>query len=292
MKLGFSGSFSSLSRTVSLGSCLLLVASATLGCQTEAAKKCDSLVKVSLASLSTMNSADIASVEGTKAGLNDALGACEKARRTAEVKDIQDALGNVGTHLKRLLDAKKKADSVPKPQERSPEDWEKIEKDGDPQCPSGMAYQRPDKKEPLISCTGPTLLERGWVKTSEHFASHRYQLMTKGADLRAVRGSSEFIYTFEKADSEKAALCIKMRVAPGKKWEPLVAVATNVPVKTIEKGKAVEAKGREVSFTLIENGDVVEWVHLGVCDGRSEPTPDDGAKAETKEESPASPAQK
>lgn len=245
-----------------------------VGCESPEAKQCDRMVKVSLASLSAMNPSDSASVEETRAGLEEALTACEKAKRKNEVKDINDALGNVGTHLKRLKEAKARAAN---PSLRSAEEWAKIEKEGDPACPLGQAYRRPDKKEPMILCSGPTLLERGWKLAGEHFAAHGFQIMAKGSELRATKGPQEFVFSFEKPDSEKAAACIKAKVVAGQEWKHVVAALTNVKLSKLEKDKPVEAEGRKVPLKVVE-GDV-SWVLLGECPIPDAPEAGPGEKA-------------
>lgn len=239
------------------------LASLVWGCVSEEEKRCAGSLKSSQTMLLSMNGVDRSSVEQTLVSLETARGSCQAARMTADVAEIEAAIKNVQGHLAKMNAGTVK--EAPKPP--SPEQWAEREKNGDERCPRGQSYPHPQKKDVLILCRGPSVVEGGWKQNSQHFAALGFQLMHKGPVLRAQRGKEVLTFHYDAPESDKAPRCVELLTPAGQTWEVAVALATAVDPKTLKKGEPAPAKAGPLPFKVEETGETFK-ISLGACEAK------------------------
>lgn len=264
---------------------VLLAVAASVGCKSQAEKECDKLVKQSEVSLLSMNPTDEASVTATLGELKEALSAC-RAAKSPEVSEIEEGLKNVEHHLRRLESGEVK----PPPPPPGAEELSDLEKNGDPGCPRGQAYQHPILKKQIL-CKGPLMIEHNYEQVVEYFQKHRVEAAKKDAMLRGAQAGVAYTFKFDQVESKQGPLCLTLDAPKEKKPEELIAFATNVPIAKIDVTKPTLLVDDQEVAVKVTTGESGTSVVLGNCEGtqpmllREEPVP--GAHPEGAKEAAA-----
>lgn len=239
-----------------LGGVCAMLALVSVGCKSDAEKKCEQEVSGMEARLRAMNPGDPSSVQLTLQGLEGAKQACQKAGKQGAVSDIETAEKNFQAHLKKMAgdQGSKRPSALP---------LAELEKMGDPNCPRGQSYIHPVAKKEIL-CSGAALFEMDRPAATAHFSRMGYQLTEEGNTLEVRKETSAYRYTFEEPEGNKRSKCLQLQVVQGQTFEQAIAMATNVLVKKIERGKPLVLPDGEVPFVVNDKGDEVA---LGQCAG-------------------------
>jgi hypothetical protein len=233
----------------------------SVGCESEQSKQCSALVKGVETRMRAMNPTDKKSVEYTLAGLAEAKKVCQAADRKADVDDIESAEKNYRGHLERLDSGAIK--SVKK--ERKIVPLEELRTSGDPNCPIGQGYEHPVLKE-LIKCSGPALVDMGWLDVASHFGEHGYRVMGQGDTLEARKDDTIYRYTYSAFESSEPSLCLQIAYPKAQGFAQTVSFATNVPIEKISADEPLALKRGETALVVDEKSTPAR-VLIGKCEG-------------------------
>lgn len=229
----------------------MAIVSLSLGaCDSAEEKECKGLVSDAETRLLSMNAYDEESVEFTLTGLRTAQAACQKAQLAGQVKDIEEAIQNTSRHLERLESGEIK----PPPPPPTPEELERLAKEGDPSCPLGQGYQHPLLKK-LIRCTGPRMVEMTRDEALAYFSKFKFAAATKENRVRALRDSLSYEYVFVEAQGMDLPACLTIEAPTSRDAVELLSFATNLPVETLKLADSITIDGQELPLAAGEKKD-------------------------------------
>lgn len=186
--------------------------------------------------------------------------ACKQSGLEGEVKQLTAARERFTGHraLVEERDARKKEkDSL------TPDQLEKLARDGDPNCPRGQAYQnKASAKE--IRCTGIQPVEMAWAQAKRYYASRNFRSVVTGEEtaLTLESGSEKVVFRYGQKESTKPATCILLYPRQGMSWQENVARSTGVaPEKLKAPGTLTLAQGK-LTLTVDEQTQIVR---IGDC---------------------------
>lgn len=218
-------------------------------CDSAEEKECKGLVSDAETRLLSMNATDEQSVEFTLTGLREARGACEGAKMSSHVADIDDAISNTAQHLKRL----KTGEIKPPPPPPTPEELERLAAEGDPSCPLGQGYQHPLLKK-LVKCKGPRMVEMTRSEVVEYFAKFKFAAATRANRLRGMQNALVYEYVFVDVEGHDLPACLVIEAPASRDAAEVVSFATNVPVDELKLNEPVMIVDQEVALLAEKKG--------------------------------------
>lgn len=231
-----------------------------LGCESEDAKACrDSYMKTHalLAGLEAKESKELGDVQPVLEAVESTIPLCKKAnlhKEVAELEKVQRTLQSNANQLRNYMPRK----------ELSPEELDKLVKDGDPNCPKGQAYfYRKTGKQ--VKCIGPQVVSFTRGQAEEYYKNRGFKLKVEGTTLDAEFGPESYHYEFSGADANAKSLCLKVMAMPGMSWEESVSRVTGANPALLKKGATVRAEdGSKWPLTHIDNDKQPAYT-LGKC---------------------------
>jgi hypothetical protein len=233
----------------------VVAAGAALGCQPAEVKDCRDRYLVTHAQVAAVDPQDLTSVEAALGAVQSNLEVCERANLAEESKQLDTAKRKLESHQSYLR--ARGAQKV-----LTPEQLDALEKDGDPECPKGQAYQY-QKSGKRIRCTGPQIISMNAVQAKAYFGGRGFKVSDTDKGLKAEMGSES--YTFEYAKEDDApAQCIVVFSQPGIAWQETIARLTGAMPSRLKEGTPVRVGKLEVPFTL--QADPVQAIlRFGAC---------------------------
>lgn len=189
-----------------------------------------------------------------------ATDACKVAGRDSEVKQLEQARERLAGHrsLVEDRDARKKAKEALTPQE-----LERLVREGDPSCPRGQAYQSKIGGK-QIRCTGLQPIELGWEQARRYFSSRNFRGVP-GSDetvLTMESGSEKYVLHYEEKGSATPPKCMVIYPRPGISWQEAVARITGVPPERLRDGSTVSVAQGKLSIKVDQKNEIVR---VGDC---------------------------
>lgn len=228
-----------------------------VACDSEETKTCRDEYLKTHAALNSMDSKSLESVEPTLEAVEKNIALCTKAKAQKELAELEKVQKTLKTSVENL---RKNASR----KELTPEELEKLIKDGDPNCPKGQSYNY-RKTNKQVRCTGPQVVSFTRGQAEEYFKNRGFQLKLEGAHLDASFGPESYHYEFTGADSSAKTQCLKVFATPGMSWEESVGRVTGAHPMHLKKGKDVRAADGS-TWPLTNTDDEKQAVYsLGKC---------------------------
>ena len=228
-----------------------------LGCESEDAKACrDNYMKAH----ALINGADAGAIESVSPALEaveNAIPLCQKAKLNKELAELEKAQRTLESNANQLR-------SQGSRKELSPEELDKLLKEGDPNCPKGQSYNY-RKTGKQVRCTGPQLVSFSRGQAEEYFKNRGFKLKVDGARLVAEFGPESYHYVFTGSENTAKARCLEVFAIPGQSWEESVARVTGAHPAQLKKGAPVRAEdGSKWPLTHADNEKQANYT-LGKC---------------------------
>ncbi len=231
-----------------------------LGCESEVAKTCrDNYFKAHglISGIEAKEAKDFDGVQSALDAVESALPHCQKANAHKEVAELEKArrtLQSTANQLRSNVSRK----------ELSPEELDKLVKDGDPNCPKGQSYSY-RKTAKVVKCMGPQLVGFTRGQAEEYFKNRGFKLKVEGTHLDAEFGPESYHYEFSGSDANAKTSCLKVSAMPGMSWEESVSRVTGAHPMHLKKGATVRAEdGSKWPLAHIENEKQPAYT-LGKC---------------------------
>jgi hypothetical protein len=240
-----------------MGFVLLCAALGQAGCESADTKACQDNYLKTHALISGMDSKAIEGVEPVLEAVEQTIALCQKANSQKELAELEKArktLQSSADHLRQNGSRK----------ELTPEELEKLLKDGDPNCPKGQSYNY-RKTGKQVRCTGPQVVAFSRGQAEEYFKNRGFRLKLDGAHLEAAFGPESYQYEFTGSEDSAKTRCLKVSAALGIPWEESVARVTGAHPAQLKKGKEVRAQdGSKWPLTHTDNEKQAVYT-LGKC---------------------------
>lgn len=238
---------------------LAVLGPAFSGCEKEQAALCQDTFNKAQQTVNQIDSSSLESVEQSLAAVTSALAACNQEGKSGEVKELTAAKNKISAHYEWL-----KA-RPPKQQKRTPAELEQLAKQGDPDCPKGMAYkQRETGKE--VRCIGPVPVNMAWRAARAYYERRDFRVRPGKTSnvLEMEYGAELHRFEFTEENSSAPAKCVTVYPPPGMGWQEATARMTGARVDRIKAGEPVKAGPRTLMLQVVdEPGQVL--VKLGEC---------------------------
>jgi len=205
-----------------------------LGCESEDAQACRDNYQKAHALIAGIDNNVIESVQSALEAVEKSIPLCKKANLHKELAELEKAQRTLEGNANRLRSY------VPR-KELSPEELEKLIKEGDANCPKGQSYNY-RKTGKQVRCTGPQVVAFSRGQAEEHFKNRGFRLKAEGTRLVAEFGPESYHYEFTGSDSAAKARCLEVFAMPGMSWEESVARVTGANPGLLKKGAAVRAE--------------------------------------------------
>jgi hypothetical protein len=245
--------------SLSLASLAALLASA---CKSPEAKACVDQFASAQAVVMKVEAEDLASVVGSVAAVEEALGTCKAAGRNGEVEELGKAHAQLAAHRDRLL---RRAEMMAERTELSPEELATLVKSGDPQCPRGQAYLH-RKSGKHITCVGPQPVDMSRARAEEYFKVRRYKLSAGASpsELRVEYGAELVVFAY--ADPTQAPRCVTLYPPPDQSWQEATARLTGVAPARLKPNQPIRRPSGPLPFALEESAEKIV-ARIGDCSG-------------------------
>ena len=238
---------------------LALGSAALFGCEEKQAALCQDSFNKAQQTVNQIDSSSLESVEQSLAALTAAISACNQEGKSGEVKELTAAKNKISAHYEWLKSRPAKQ------HQRTPAELENLAKQGDPDCPKGMAYkQRETGKE--VRCVGPVPVNMAWQAARAYYERRDFRVrpgktprileMEYGAELQ------RFEYDAEK--SSQPPKCVTVYPPPGMGWQEATARVTGARVDRLKPGEPVKAGARTLMLQVVDEPNQV-LVKLGEC---------------------------
>lgn len=238
---------------------LLPIGLLVLGCDQQQAALCQDSFNKAQQTVNQIDSSSVESVEQSLAAVTAAIGACQQEGKSGEVSELTAAKNKIAAHYEWL-----KA-RPPKQQKRSASELEQLAKQGDPDCPKGMAYkQRETGKE--VRCIGPVPVNMAWQAARAYYERRDFRVRPGKTPkiLEMEYGAELHRFEYDAENSTAPAKCVTVYPPPGMGWQEATARMTGARVDRIKAGEPVKAGTRTLSLQVVdEPGQVL--VKLGEC---------------------------
>jgi hypothetical protein len=205
-----------------------------VGCESEDTKGCREKY---LNAHGLINGPDTKSIEGVESALEaitTALPLCKKANMHKEVAELEKAQRTLQSNAGVLR-------SQGTRKNLTPEELDKLVKEGDPSCPKGQSFDY-KKTGKIVKCTGPQLVGFNRGQAEEYFKNRGFRVKAEGASLNAEFGPESYHYEFSGADANAKTQCLKVLAMPGMSWEESVSRVAGVNPALLKKGATVRAE--------------------------------------------------
>ena len=236
----------------------LAVGIVLLGCESAAARTCNSEYAASQQKVLNVDAKSKDSVSDSLVAVKSALAACRAAQRNDEVDNLVKARNELGAQLDALERRSKR-----KPRrELSAEEKTELEKSGDPSCPKGQSYQL-DKNRKDVKCTGPQLVEMPRDDLKRYYEERGYRVRDVAPnDVRIERGAEQYSYTYASAVPSERPTCAKLVPPHGMPWKEALARATGKHPDKLESKGTLELSQGSLPYSVDEKNVVVR---IGSC---------------------------
>jgi hypothetical protein len=230
---------------------------ALVGCESEDAKGCREKYFHAHGLINGPDTKSVENVESALEAVESALPLCKKANMHKEVAELEKAQRTLQSNASSL-----RAQASRK--ELTPEELEKVLKDGDPGCPKGQSYSY-KKTGKVVKCIGPQVVSMTRGQAEEHFKNRGFRVKAEGSILDAEFGPESYHYEFSGSDANAKPQCLKVLATPGMSWEESVSRIAGVNPALLKKGATVRAEdGSKWPLTHIENEKQTAYM-LGKC---------------------------
>jgi hypothetical protein len=228
-----------------------------VGCESEDAKACREKY---LNAHGLINGPEVKTVEGVESALGSiesAIPLCKKANMHKEVAELEKAQRTLQSNAGVLRSQGNRKDLTP-------EELDKMVKEGDPSCPKGQSYDY-KKSGKIVKCTGPQLVGFTRNQAEEYFKNRGFRVKADGSSLKAEFGPESYHYEFSGSDGNAKTQCVKVLATPGMSWEESVSRVAGVNPALLKKGATVRAEdGTKWPLTHTENEKQASYT-LGKC---------------------------
>ena len=202
-----------------------------------------------------------AGLEASLAAVDNALTACRAAEREQEVEQLNVARRSLAAHL----EAVKERGARQKHVKPTAAQLDEFVKQGDPNCPKGMAYAV-EGSDRQIKCTGLQPIRMNWAKAHDYYSNLGFRVTTTDSPptLRAEHGAELFIFTFAKPNDTQPPRCLALYPEPNVPWQEAVGRATGASLQKLKIGSPVPMSDGDVALRVDEAKDKL-IVYLGNC---------------------------
>ena len=209
-----------------------------------------------------VESEDLASVTGSVAAVEEALGTCKAAGRGGEAEELTKAHAQLSGHRDRML---RRTEMLEQRTELSAEELATLVKSGDPKCPRGQAYLH-RKSGKRITCAGPQPVDMSRAQAEEYFKGRRYKLASDAhaAELRFEYGAELVVFAY--TDPSQPPRCVTLYPPPDRSWQETTARLTGVPPARLKPNQPIQRPGRPLAFAVEESTEKV-IARIGDCGG-------------------------
>lgn len=235
---------------------LLWLALGWLGvaCQPAEVKECRDRYLVTHAQVAAVDPQELTSVESALTAVQANLEICERANLVEESKQLATARRKLESHQSYLRSRESQKDLTP-------EQLDVLEKNGDPECPRGQAYQY-KKSGKKIRCTGSQILTMNFAEAKAYFGGRGFKVVDTEKGLKAEMGSES--YAFEYGDRANSAECVVIFSQPGIAWQETVARVTGAMPSRLKEGTPVRVGKLDVPYSLVADP-VQAILRFGTC---------------------------
>jgi hypothetical protein len=240
------------------------VVALVLGCRSAADQAC--LTEFASAQSVVMNvqAEDLASVTGSVAAVEQALGTCSAAGRGSEVEELGKARAQLSAHRDRML---RRAEMLDRRSEVSPQELAALADTGDPKCPRGQAYLH-KKSGKRITCVGPQPVDMTRAQAEDYFKSRGFKLSpgSSPSELRFEYGAELVVFAYADEAGSEAPRCITLYPPPDRSWQEATARLTGVAPARLKANQPIRRTGGALAFALEESREKV-IARIGTCGG-------------------------
>lgn len=229
------------------------------GCEQQQGALCQDNFNSAQQTVNQIDASSIESVEKSLKAVDAALAACNKEGKSGEVEQLTAARNKISAHYEWLKSR------PPKRQKRTPEELERLVKEGDHDCPKGMAYkQRETGKE--VRCVGPVPVNMPWGKARAYYEGRDFRVRPGKAPniLEMEYGAELHRFEYASAKSTQPPKCVTVYPPPGMGWQEATARLTGARVDRIKPGEPVKAGSRKLMLHIVDEPNKV-LVKLGEC---------------------------
>lgn len=237
-----------------------------LGCKSEADTACVAQLTSAQNVVMGVQAEDLASVVGSVAAVEEALGTCSAAGRESEVEELDKARAQLTAHRDRLV---RRAEMLERRAEVSPEALAQLVQSGDPKCPRGQGYLHA-KSGKRIVCVGPQPVDMSRAQAEEYFKGRGYKLLpgSPAGELRFEYGAELVVFAYAdgsgNAAGNDAPRCVTLYPPPDRSWQEATARLTGVQPARLEANQPIRRTQRSLAFALEESPQKVV-ARIGDC---------------------------
>lgn len=201
-------------------------------------------------------------LDASIAAIDLALMACKTAGRDDETKQLQSARNKLADHLQTVRERATRS----KRAKLAPAEMDALVREGDPDCPRGMAYNLEGTSR-TVKCTGLPPIRMNWKHVVDYYSKRGYRVTTADspATVRAERGAELNVFTFSGRDDPSPAKCMTIYPEPNVTWQEAVARVTGAALPKLKLGSAVQIADGKLALHVDEGKDKLV-ITLGDCD--------------------------
>lgn len=226
------------------------------GCQSAEVKECRDKYLETHASVASVDTNDLATVERTLSLVEANLATCRSANLGEESTQLATAKRKLETHLSLLRQRESH-----KP--LTPEEIDNLVKNGDADCPRGQAYlhKQGGKK---IRCVGPQIVSMSLKDARAYFGGRGYKIHERPNGIKAELGAESYIFEYPPDTPEVPARCLSVFAIPGISWQEAASRVTGAKPSRLRIGTPIRLGDRDVPYTVDEDP-IQAILHLGEC---------------------------
>jgi hypothetical protein len=225
-------------------------------------RECQRELEVAQKIVLEVDSKSTDSVDKSLRAVEGALAACEKAERWGEHKELLGARNQLRAHLDHMRS--KAAD--PARRKLTPEQVDKLVKQGDTSCPDGQGYKHAATGKE-IRCTGPQIVEMSYAAAREYFDKRGYKLTEEPpATLKAEYGAERYELSYQVPKDDRPPRCFTLHPPPEMSWQEATARVTGVSPERLKPSGTVRTKAGPRPL-LVQAGETKSLIRIGECGG-------------------------
>ena len=228
-----------------------------VGCESEDAKACRDNYLKAHALIDGMDAKVIESVQPALEAVENTIPLCKKANLHKELAELEKAQRTLQSSANQLR-------SYGPRKELSPEELDKLVKDGDPNCPKGQSYNY-KKTGKQVKCIGPQVVSFTRGQAEEYFKNRGFRLKVEGTHIDAEFGPESYHYEFAGAEANAKSRCVKVLAMPGMSWEESVSRVTGAHPAQLKKGVVVRAEDGSKWPLAVTDNEKQPMYTLGTC---------------------------
>jgi hypothetical protein len=233
-------------------------------CKSPAEQACVNQFTSAQAVVVQIEAEDLASVTGSVAAVEEALGTCEAAGRRSEADELEKARAQLAAHRDRLV---RRAEMLARRTEVSPEALAALVQSGDPKCPRGQGYLH-QKSGKRIVCVGPQPVDMSREQAEEYFKGRGYKLSpgSSPTELRFEYGAELVVFAYGDAAAAAGPRCVTLYPPPDRSWQEATARLTGVAPARLKANQPIRRSAGALGFALEESPEKV-IARIGNCNG-------------------------